>query len=197
MSIYLSIDTEATGLKETTHLIQLALVPVDISRGKVLLSLGREWLVKCPTFEELEPSLDAWNLEHNRETIIRAHREGIDPKQVLPTIQQYLASADLVALFGNKRPVLLGKSLSALDIPLLKRCFGWEVFDRTFHHHTVDVTCVSRALVDAGMLPAGCESTSKLVSHFGIRDDARHTAMSDAVDMAEIYLKLLGILRGI
>jgi DNA polymerase III alpha subunit (gram-positive type) len=94
-------------------------------------------------------------------------------------------------LFGSSRPVILGKSLSALDIQLLQRTFGEEFYQKHFHHHTVDVTCVARFLVDAGLLPPGCESTSQIVKHFGIRDVASHTALNDASDMAQIYLKML------
>ena len=50
---------------------------------------------------------------------------------------------------------------------------------------------VARFLVNAGLLPPGCESTSKIVKHYGIRDNAMHTALSDAIDMGQIYIKMV------
>ena len=191
MSKYLSIDTEATGLREPNYLIQLAMVPVDAKTKKVHTELGRETLIKCPSFEELAPTLDAWNLEHNKELIIRAHKDGIAPEAVAPWVKAYFEMPEVKALFGGNRPVLLGKSLSALDIPILKRYLGWQFYEQHFHHHTLDVTCVARFLVDAGLMPSGCESSSKLIKHFGIREDVRHTALSDALDMGEVYVKML------
>ena len=193
MSQYLSIDTEASGLKEGNYMIQLAFVPVDAARRRVYHELGKEMLVKCPSFEELEPKLDAWNLEHNKDLIIKAHRDGVTGEMLKQIVRDYLASPEVTSIFNGKRPVILGKSLSALDIPMLKRYLGWDMYEKSFHHHTLDVTCVARAYVDAGVLPPGCESSSKLISHFGIRDNVNHTALSDAVDMAEIYLRLLDL----
>lgn len=195
MNAYLSIDTEATGLREGNYLTQLAMVPLDTARGKVFPELGREWLVKCPSYEELEPKLDEWNRKHNRDLIIRASREGVAPEALPKLVSDYLTSPEVKAIFGEKRPVILGKSLSALDIPILKRYLGWDRYETLFHHHTLDVTCLTRGLVDAGVLPAGCESTTKLVQHFGIREESTHTALNDALDMATIYLKIVEILR--
>lgn len=195
MNKYLSIDTEATGLKEGHYMIQLAMVPVDTSKKRVFHDLGRELLVKCPSFEEMEPRLDAWNLEHNKDLIIQANRSGISEGELKRIVGEYLSSSEITGIFGTNRPILLGKSLSALDIPMLKRYLGWDFYEKHFHHHTLDVTCVARYLVDIGVLPPGCESSSKLIKHFNIRDNVKHTALSDAVDMGEIYLRLLDLQR--
>lgn len=186
------MDTEATGLTQECQLIQLAFVPVDAAGRKVHLELATEMLVQCPSFEELKPTLNEWVVQNNETLIRKAHAEGIPVPEVAGAVQKYLASPEIFRFFGGKpRVVLLGKSLSALDIPLLTRTFGEAFMQKHFHHHTVDVTCIARYLVDAGVLPPGCESTSQILKHFGVRDNARHTALSDAVDMADVYLKLL------
>ena len=77
------------------------------------------------------------------------------------------------------------------DVPLLKRTLGWDLMNQLFHHHSLDVTSVARYMVDAGILPEGCQRPSNLIPHFKIREDARHTALSDAVDMGNVYLKML------
>ncbi len=194
MAAYLSLDIEATGLAEGNYLIQIALVPLETKTRRVYEELGKETLVHCPSYEELEPKLDNWNKEHNGAMIRAAHERGIPQDAVKTFITSYLKLPQITEIFKNERPILLGKSLSALDIPMLKRYMGWTLYDQTFHHHTLDVTCVARGLCDAGKLPENCNSSTKLVKHFGIRDNVKHTALSDSLDMANIYLKLLDLL---
>ena len=191
MAKYLSIDTEATGLEDNTHLIQLAFVPLDSDRGVIAQELGWEIMIKCPSFEELKPNLNAWVIEHNEGLIRKAHSTGVEPKDLKNHVSAYMERAEVKAFFGGDRPPFLGKSLSALDIPLMQRYLGRAFMDKYFHHHTLDVTCVSRSMVDSGLLPKGCESTTKLLNHFKLRDLSNHTALSDAHDMAVVYLKLL------
>src|SRR3954470_15907824 len=99
MSKYLSIDTEATGLRDPNYLIQLAMVPVDAKGRKVYHELGRETLIRCPSFEELAPKLDAWNLEHNKNLIIDAHRDGIAPEALPAWIDAYFALPAVKEIF--------------------------------------------------------------------------------------------------
>jgi DNA polymerase III epsilon subunit-like protein len=195
MAKYLSIDTEATGLTEDCVLIQLAFVPVDTSTGRVVRELGVEWLVHCKSFEELKPQLNSWVVENNEALIRNAHEKGITHAALTEEVKKYLKSPDMKAFFGDARPVFLGKSLSALDIPLLTRTFGPDFMREYFHHHTLDVTCVARALVDSGLLPSGTESSGKLMKHFGLREEPEHTALADALDMADIYIKILEKLK--
>ena len=192
---YLSLDTEATGLTEDCVMIQLAFVPVDAAAGLVLEEHGKEWLIQCKSFEELKPSLNPWVVEHNEGLIRKAHAEGVTVPELLRQVTEYLDSKPLQAFVGGGRPVLLGKSMSALDIPLLTRTFGWDFMNQRFHHHTLDVTGVARFLIDAKVLPEGTASTSKIVKHYGIREAALHTALSDAVDMAKIYVKMVASAR--
>lgn len=191
MSRYLSLDTEATGLTESDLLIQLAVVPLDVETKTVHVNLGMETLVQCPSFESMKPKLNSWVIEHNEKLITEAHQKGVPALKLRELMTEYLDSAEIKSFFRNERPILLGKSMSALDIPLLTRTFGWEFMNQRFHHQVVDVTSVARFLVDAGHLPKGCESTSKIVKYFGIRENALHTALSDAMDMAHIYIKMV------
>lgn len=195
MAKYISIDTEATGLEEDTHLIQLAFVPMDTETGTIALELGWETYIKCPSWEELLPRLNPWVIEHNEQLIKNAHSQGIEPTSLKSAVGAYMEKDAVRQFLGKDRPPFLGKSLSALDIPLMQRYLGRAFMDKYFHHHTLDVTCVSRSLVDSGVLPKGCESTTKLLNHFKIRDLSNHTALSDAHDMALVYLKLLELLK--
>jgi len=192
---YLSIDTETTGLHLDCHLIEVAFLPVDSEAKEVDKTLGRETYVQCPSFEELKPTLNPWVVQHNETLIRNAHAKGISPEAFKKWVQDYFEDPRIKAFFNGERVVILGKSLSALDIPILTRYLGKELYDKLFHHHTVDITSVARSLVDAGVLPKGTDGTTKLVKFFQMKSSARHTAMSDAVDMAEIYLKIMQHLK--
>ncbi|MFM8269593.1 MAG: exonuclease domain-containing protein [Pseudomonadota bacterium] len=195
MSRYLSLDTEATGLEVDCYLIQVALVPIDGTSKTILTEWGKEVLIQCPSFEELKPKLNPWVLEHNEDLIRKAHRDGISPSDFKKWMENYLLAPEIKTYFKNERPTLLGKSMSALDIPVLTRYLGKEFMEKYFHHHTLDLTCVARFLTDTGKLPTGCYSTSKLLQHFKIRHKAEHTALSDASDMGQVYFKLIELLK--
>lgn len=195
MSKYLSIDTEATGLEENCLMIQLAFVPVDAKNRVVDESLGREILIYCPSFEELKPNLNEWVLQHNEGLIRKAHAEGVKPEALKKIVTDYMEQPAMKKFFGNERPLLLGKSMSALDIPLMNRYFGKAFMEKYFHHHTLDLTCLARGMVDGGILPPGSSGTSKLMKFFGIREEATHTALNDAVDMGKIYFGLLDLMQ--
>lgn len=195
MARYLSIDTETTGLHLDCHLIEVAFLPVDSEAKEVDKSLGRETFVQCPSFEELMPTLNPWVVKHNETLIRNAHSKGITPEAFKTWVRDFFEDPKIKEFFKGERPALLGKSMSALDIPILTRYLGKDQYDKYFHHHTVDITSVAKALVDSGVLPKGAEGTTKLVQFFQMKSSARHTAMSDAVDMAEIYLKITQYLK--
>lgn len=195
MAKYLSIDTEATGLEENCLMIQLAFVPVDTEKRIVHENLGKEILIWCPSFEELKPNLNSWVIEHNEGLIRNANTHGVSKEKLPEVVREYLETPELKSFFGGERLPLLGKSMSALDIPLMHRYFGKVFMEKYFHHHTLDVTCVARGLVDAGVLPSGTQSTTKLMRFFNIRSEAMHTALNDAVDMGKIYFGLLDLLK--
>lgn len=195
MRRYLSLDTEATGLEERCVMIQLAVVPVDVTTSEVRIEMGKEWLIKCPSFEELKPTLNEWVLKHQEGLIRRAHADGMTMEACKAELTEYLKSKAIKEFFGNERPVLMGKSMSALDIPLLTRSFGWDYMQKAFHHHIVDVTCLGKSFEDAGLLPPKTANTTRLMQHFKLKEAAEHTALSDAVDMGRIYCKMIDMIR--
>jgi hypothetical protein len=195
MRRYLSLDTEATGLEEKCVMIQLAVVPVDVTTGQVLTEHGKEWLLACPDFDELKPTLNEWVLKHQEGLIRKAHAEGIAMDKCRDELTAYLKSKPIHDFFNGERPVLLGKSMSALDIPLLTRSFGWDYMQKTFHHHIVDVTCLGKSFEDAGILPPRTANTTRLMQHFKLKEAAEHTALCDAVDMGRIYCKMIDMIR--
>lgn len=183
---YLGIDTETTGLEDDCLLIQVGMMPVN-QAGGYDRKMSREWLIECPSFEALEPKLSYWVINHNRALIERAHREGQPAAEVLEQVIEYVESFP-DGFWADEKPVFFGKSLSALDIPVLIRTFG-PTWTRNFSHLTFDVTSVAFDLVNRGKLPPGCVSINALSKYFGL-GEVEHSAVADVVRTADIYQRL-------
>lgn len=191
---YLSIDLEATGLEEDALIIEFAMVPFDAKTKTLQESLSKQFYLRCPSFEELEPKLNPWVKENNKELIQTAHREGIDLTQFKQAMENYLQSPEVKEYFEGAKVMLFGKSLSAIDIPFLNRDLGWEWMNKYFHHRNLDLSCFTLGLIDLGLLEKGMDSGSKLMTKFNMGEVA-HTALEDAIHTVELYFCLLNLLN--
>lgn len=187
---YLSFDLEATGLEENAYIIEFAMVPINAQTKEIHEELGKQFFVKCPSFEELEPNLNPWVKENNKELIIKANAEGVSLEEFKKILEDYLASEKIKSFFENKRAVLFGKSISAIDLPFMTRDLGWEWMDKHFHHRNLDLSCYTMGLIDMGLLEPGMDSGAKLMEHFGL-GAVSHTALEDAINTAKMYFMLL------
>lgn len=187
---YLSFDLEATGLEEDARIIEFAMIPFDTEDFSLNHELSKQFYVKCPSFEELEPNLNSWVKEHNKELIEKAHKEGVEPSEFKKIMEEYLNSKEVKDYFGNEKIVLFGKSISAIDLPFMNRDLGWEWMNNHFHHRNLDLSCYAMGLVDMGLLDEGMDSGSKLMNFLGM-GEVHHTALEDAENTAIMYLKLL------
>jgi hypothetical protein len=191
---YLSIDIEATGLAENCLMIEFAMVPFDATTGAMEPQLERSWYIRCPSFEDLRPTLDPWVIQHNEALIRRAHAEGLPLASFKEEMKTYLESRDVRAYFGNAKIVLFGKSMNAIDLPFLNRDLGWDFMRQYFQHRQLDLSGTAYALMDLNLLPKGMESGSGLMNYLGMGEVA-HTALEDARNTALMYVKLLQKLR--
>tara|TARA_B100001971_G_C18268046_1_gene596666 strand:+ start:105020 stop:105604 length:585 start_codon:yes stop_codon:yes gene_type:complete len=187
---YLSFDLEATGLEENAYIIEFAMVPIDAKERVIKEELGKQFFVKCPSYEELEPNLNPWVKENNKELIIKAHNEGVSIEDFKQILEDYLAQKEIKEFFNNQRAVLFGKSISAIDLPFMNRDLGWEWMNKHFHHRNLDLSCYTMGLIDMGLLEKGMDSGAKLMEHLGL-GDVSHTALEDAVNTAKMYFMLL------
>lgn len=186
---YLSIDLEATGLREDDLIIEFGMVPFCAESNKLEMNLAKNYFIKCPSFEDLKPNLDPWVIEHNEGLITKAHDEGLSMETFKSTLEDYLNSKEIKDYFGKDKIVLFGKSMSAIDLPFMNRDLGWKWMRKYFQHRQLDLTSVSYNLIDFGVLPKECESGSELMKYLEM-GEVCHTALEDAVNTAIMYLKI-------
>jgi DNA polymerase-3 subunit epsilon len=187
---YLSFDIEATGLAPECKIIEFAAIPFDTETGTLEHKLAFSTYVQCESFEQLEPSLDPWVIKHNKTLIETAHAKGLPLPEFKQKLSEYLEQDELQHYFEQKSIVLFGKSMNAIDLPFLTRDLGDDFMRQYFCHRVLDFSSVCYQLMDMGLLPDGSESGSQLASFLKTQEVA-HTALEDAVHMAEMYLQIL------
>lgn len=186
---YLSLDLEATGLRENDLIIEFGAVPFNMDDSTIEKALSFHHFIQCPSFEELKPNLDQWVIDHNEELITTAHQKGLTISDFRKKFEEYLCSEPIKKYFGDEKIVLFGKSMNAIDLPFLNRDLGWDFMRKYFHHQQLDLSSVVYSFIDLGKLPNECRSGSKLMNHLGLGDVA-HTALEDAVATAEMYFAI-------
>jgi len=193
---FLSIDLEATGLKENDFVIEVGVVPLSTDENIIHDHLSFHSYVKCPNLESLRPHLDEWVIEHNSELIEKAHQSGATIQKFKEDLINYLNSPGVSKLFNfpKEKIVLLGKSLNAIDLPFLTRDLGWQFMREHFHHQVIDISSITRFLIDSGHLPQECISGSELSNHLNL-GEVSHTALEDAIQTAQQYFSLLNITK--
>ncbi len=187
---YLSFDLEATGLEQDALIIEFAMVPFDSETREIATEFQKHFYIQCPSFENLEAKLSEWVKSHNKELITKAHQEGIGLEQFKTELENYFESPEIKKYFDNKKIVLFGKSISAIDLPFLNRDLGWEWMNKYFHHRNLDLSCFSLGLIDMGLLAPGLDSGAKLMDYLKM-GEVCHTALEDAINTAKMYLMLL------
>ena len=193
---FLSIDTETTGLSEDSYIVEFAAVPVDVQKREIKKDMAFHTYIKCPSFEDLSPVLSPFARENNKSLIDTAHEKGIGLEEFKQDLSNYLESRDIQTYFGGERdkpakPMILGKSLSALDMPLLSRDLGWDFMRKMFHHQNLDITTVALDAIVLGILPPECSSSRKLAALLLEKNDVDHTAVEDSIDVAKMYFSIL------
>ncbi|MEK6625405.1 MAG: hypothetical protein AABY86_10575, partial [Bdellovibrionota bacterium] len=93
---YLSIDLEATGLREHDSIIEFAMAPFCTIDKTIATTLCRSVYVKCESFDSLKSTLDPWVIEHNEKLIRCAHSEGLSLIDLQKFLFDYLTSPEIV-----------------------------------------------------------------------------------------------------
>ncbi len=190
---YLSFDIEATGLAQDDLIIEFAMVPFDTSDDSIPLSMAKHFYVKCPSFESLKPRLDPWVVEHNKELIEKAHKEGISINELKEELASYCRQPEISEYFKDSprgKIILFGKSMNAIDLPFMTRDFGWDYMREYFHHQVNDLSSIAYGMIDMGLIPRECATGSGMMKYLNMGDVA-HTALEDAINTARMYLELI------
>lgn len=187
---YLSFDLEATGLRENDLIIEFACLPFSTKENEIKKELSFHKFIKCPSFEELKADLDPWVVENNESLIRKANKDGLEISSFKEEFQDYLNSPVVKSYFEGEKITLFGKSMAAIDLPFLNRDLGWNWMRDNFEHRQLDLSSVAYNLIDLGFLPEACKSGSALMKELGLGDVA-HTALEDAINTAEMYLRII------
>lgn len=188
---YLSSDIESTGLTPECRILEFSCVPFDVTTQTIREDLAFSAVIKCPSFEELEPELSDWVKNNNKPLINRSHQEGISMDEFKARLTAYLESPVVKEFFAGKRIIIFGKSLSSIDIPFLTRDLGWDFMNKYFMHYTLDLSSVVQGLRHVNHLPSDLsESSSGLMKYFKMGEVA-HTSLADAINTAKLYFKVL------
>lgn len=178
----LFIDTETGGLNpETDALLEIGLV--RWKDGDVAVQ------TRCRVASEglrVTPEALAVN------GIDLARHEDTAPSRawVVDVLDEWFACE-----YGAEKIRVAGHNVG-FDLGFLRMLFGAKWMEQRFSHRTTDTASVLGFLADAGLVPADIRSLDKACAHFGIQRERAHRALDDAKAAAELYGRLLGMVRG-
>lgn len=190
---YLSIDLEATGLREHDRIIEFGMIPFDTETKTLEHNLARHYFIECPSFDSIKHNLDPWVIDHNKELIEKAHKSGLKISTFQQELESYLETSEVKKYFQNEKKekiILFGKSMNAIDLPFLTRDLSWNFMRKHFHHRVLDLSSTANTMVDLGMIPQQCTNGSGLMKYLKM-GEVCHTALEDAINTAQMYLNLL------
>jgi DNA polymerase-3 subunit epsilon len=182
VSNLLVIDTETTGTDPARNsLLSVALVPMEEPEK------GREWFVEFD-LRKLEWSADGWPLRNFDRFEEQWVRQAKPSEQVWVEIRGYLTEhfPDGATLVGH---------FVEFDLAFAKQL---GPFHRIGQRRTIDTKGLARVCRELGRIPENVRlGLSGLCKHFGIEipENARHTALGDAIATRELYLRLVETLR--
>lgn len=182
----LVLDTETGGLDAARHsLLTLGLVALEDDR---ILESTELWVRHEPYV------VTGGGMKVNRIDLAAHHAQARPSLEAADALEAFCSrhfDAHPVTLVGHNIAfdrAFLGNFLASVGRDLEPR----------FHHRTVDTHALAFGLQQAGRLPAALRlSSDGLFAHFGIEvpPEARHTALGDALATAELYLRLIEVMR--
>jgi DNA polymerase-3 subunit epsilon len=171
-SRYVVVDVETSGLNIRKDRL-IAIGAVAVSRGRIELG------------DSLEIVLRQAAVSGKDNILIHgiggtAQREGVPPEEALLGFLEYLGKSPLIAFHAR------------FDETMIKRAIKTFLNFR-FEHAWTDLAYISPALYPD--LALRNRSLDHWMTHFGITNFARHSALADALSTAELMLALAGRMR--
>jgi DNA polymerase-3 subunit epsilon len=189
LSTILFTDTETGGLDPRYHSL--------LSVGVALWIDGRivdteQYFIKRDIYKV---TMEA--LEVNKLNVIEVCKKGISEGNLFNSISTFLGRNEIDPLRRGVPRLTLGGHNINFDVGFLKEADAY-LFNQMFSYRTVDTSAIARFLVDLGKLPEDLRggSSQKLLDYFKIGDpDKRHDSLADAIDAANLYNALLGVVK--
>ena len=179
----LFIDVETGGIDPNVHsLLTIGLVVADGERIIDRLELGIKHKVFNVTQEAMKVNnIDLTNLTTSPEdtfVIIDTFlKRNFDKKIHIGGHNVGFDVSFFKPFYENVREYL--KSLNPnIDIP---------TWNQRFDYHYIDTSIIATYLKECGKLKVDSVSLGKLIEHFNLQAESRHTAMEDAMMSALIY----------
>jgi DNA polymerase III subunit epsilon len=168
-SRYVVVDVETSGLRINKDRL-IAIGAVAIVGGRITMG------------DSLEVVLQQAAVSAKDNILIHgiggtAQREGVPPVEALLGFLEYLGKSPLVAFHAR------------FDETMIKRAIK-TILGLRFNHVWTDLAYVSPALYPD--LALRHRSLDHWMTHFGISNYARHSALADALSTAELMLALAG-----
>lgn len=181
----LFVDTETGGLDPNKYsLLSIGLVVWDACDGVLF---EKEMLIK---HKEYHVSTSAQRINHFDQQI--HEQTAISSKTAINVFyeikNQFFVDETTIPLAGHN---------VSFDILFIRKFFqdNKRSFENLFSHRSVDTYSIVRFLVNCGRLPEYINSSAKAFSHFGITVQGRHTSLGDARATAELYTKMLDLMK--
>lgn len=184
---YLFLDTETGGLDPEQHsLLTVGLVVGN--EGEVRQSL--ELAIRHEPYRVSGPGMKV-----NRIDLVKHHATALEATEALSVLdiflmQHFPCAHEPITLVGHN----VGFDRAFLQVWMESQ---GRRFEPRFSHRVIDTHSVASLLRDAGRLPLEKLSSDSLFAHFGIQvpEEARHTALGDALATFELYWKLVELTR--
>jgi DNA polymerase III subunit epsilon len=178
----LFIDVETGGLDPNRHsLLSLAFVVWEdmtiIDSQELLINDG----ILTVTEEAL--SINKIDIEKHKQT-------AISPSLAIEKILLFINKH-----FPQQRKITLAGHNVQFDVSFLRLFFtkNKQEFSNFFSHRIIDTSSILYYLYLAGHIKQKAISSDEAFDYFGIKVEGRHTALGDAIAIAQLFTKLLSL----
>lgn len=182
----LFIDTETGGMNPDKHsLLSLAMVIWEdmeiIDSQELLINDG----ILSVTSEAL--SVNKIDIEKHKQS-------AISPSQAIEKILLFIGSH-----FPERGKITLAGHNVHFDANFLRSFFSKNnlKFNELFSHRIVDTSSILYYLYLAGQIKYKAISSDEAFDYFGIKVEGRHTAIGDAMATAELFTRLLSLIKNL
>lgn len=189
-----AIDCETTGRDYFWHeVIQICILPLD-ANIEIRKDIIPFYILLKPDYPE---RIEKEAMKTNKIKLSDLKNQGFDRIQAIDLLEEWIDKLGLgYTKFGTRAKITpLGQNYS-FDIGFIKKWLGFTSYDEHFHYHYRDTMIAANWLNDSAAfhgekVPFSKVSLQYLCSTFQIKTERAHDALSDCVNTAQVYKKML------